>query len=242
MSGTAEPRWPLGLPTRLRPVELLSVGRASAVWAVRDSEVGADRVVKVLTPADEWQIDPAGRVETEARALARLADLAGVVPLREAGRTESGVGWLVYDRVDGESLGRLAPFDWAELVRIGSDLATTLAGAHERRVHHGDVSPSNVLVETSGRCWLADFGVAGLGPGHAYPGGLTPAFAAPERLRGALPSAASDVFSLCRTLDHVGGGPAPDHVRRVLAAGMDEHPGRRPTATDLAGSLAPPRG
>ncbi len=235
--GAAVPRWPLGLPTRLRPVELLSVGRTSAVWSVRDSGVGADRVVKVLAPSDDWRIDPADRVETEARALARLADLDGVVALREAGRTDSGVGWLVYDRIDGETLDRLAPLSWSELSSIGFDLARTLAGAHERQVHHGDVSPSNVLVEASGRCWLADFGVAGLGPGHDDPGGLTPAFAAPERLRGALPSAASDVFSLCRTLEHVCVGPAPDHVRSALAAGLDEHPGRRPTALGLAGSL-----
>lgn len=238
---SAERRWPLGLPTRLRPVELLSAGRASVIWSVRDSEVGADLVVKVLAPSDEWHIDPASRVETEARALARLAGLDGVVALREVGRTDGGVGWLAYDRIDGEPLDRLAPLRWSELVGVGAAVARTLAGAHERQVHHGDVSPSNVLVGGAGRCWLADFGVAGLGPGHADPGGLTPAFAAPERLQGALPSAAADVFSLCRTLEHVGDGPAPEHVRRALDAGLDDHPRRRPAASDLAGSLCPPR-
>ncbi len=232
----------MGIPSRLRPLDLLSDSGISAVWSARDTALGADRVVKVVMPSDSWHVDPASRVETEARALARLADLDGVVRLHEAGRTDGGVAWLVYDRIDGDTLEQLAPMPWSELAVIGATVARTLAGAHVRQVHHGDVTPSNVIVERSGRCWLTDFGVAGLGVGHDDPGGLTPAFAAPERLRGCPPSAESDVWSLATTLLRVAAEPVPESLLAVLERATDEHPVRRPTALELAGSLDPLRG
>jgi serine/threonine protein kinase len=141
------PPWPLGLPTRLRPVGILGVGASSVVWQVRDTEVGADRAVKVVAAAPGSTVDPARRAETEARALARLAGLAGVVELHEVGRTQDGAAWLVYDLVSGGTLAALGPCSDEELVRVGVRLAVTLVGAHRLEVHHGDISPTNVLID-----------------------------------------------------------------------------------------------
>ncbi|MGB3412631.1 MAG: serine/threonine-protein kinase [Microthrixaceae bacterium] len=106
-------------------------------------------------------------------------------------------------------------------------LASALAAAHNVGVFHGDISPGNVLYDESGRPWLSDFGMATLGAprpsgaarnpvrsgGSDTPdprelgaygiSGFTPAYAAPERLRGAMPGPRSDVYSLAATLWHV---------------------------------------
>ena len=235
------PPWPLGLPTRLRPVGILGVGASSVVWQVRDPEVGADRAVKVVAAAPGSTVDPARRAETEARALARLAGLAGVVELHEVGRTQDGAAWLVYDLVSGGTLAALGPCSDEELVRVGVRLAVTLVGAHRLEVHHGDISPTNVLIDAGGAPLLADFGMAGLGHAPDDPGGLTPAYAAPERLHGAPPSAASDVWSLAATLAAVAGPGLPARTRNVLSCCCAPLPGDRPDAATLADELRGPR-
>lgn len=235
------PPWPLGLPTRLRPVGILGVGASSVVWQVRDTEVGADRAVKVVAAAPGSTVDPARRAETEARALARLAGLAGVVELHEVGRTQDGAAWLVYDLVSGGTLAALGPCSDEELVRVGVRLAVTLVGAHRLEVHHGDISPTNVLIDAAGAPLLADFGMAGLGHAPDDPGGLTPAYAAPERLHGAPPSAASDVWSLAATLAAVAGPGLPARTRNVLSCCCAPLPGDRPDAATLADELRGPR-
>ncbi len=235
------PPWPLGLPTRLRPVGILGVGASSVVWQVRDTEVGADRAVKVVAAAPGSTVDPARRAETEARALARLAGLAGVVELHEVGRTQDGAAWLVYDLVSGGTLAALGPCSDEELVRVGVRLAVTLVGAHRLEVHHGDISPTNVLIDAGGAPLLADFGMAGLGHAPDDPGGLTPAYAAPERLHGAPPSAASDVWSLAATLAAVAGPGLPARTRSILSCCCAPLPGDRPDAATLADELRGPR-
>lgn len=231
------PQWPLGLPTRLRPVRVLGGGAASVVWQARDTEVGADRAVKVIYAAPGSGIDPARRAETEARALARLDGVAGIVALHEVGRTDAGAAWLVHDLVTGGTLADRAPCASVEVVQVGSSLATTLAAAHHRSVHHGDISPTNVVFDGDGQALLADFGMAGLGHAPDDPGGLTPAFAAPERLRGAPPSDASDVYSLTVTLRTVSSSPVPVEVQRLLTMGAAASPADRPSATELADAL-----
>ncbi len=222
-------------------MEVLGRGASSVVWHVRDTEVGLDLAVKVVTAVPGSLVDPARRAETEARALARLAGIDGVVALHEVGRTDDGAAWLVHDLAAGGSLAARAPWTSDDLARIGSVLARTLAAAHERQVHHGDISPGNVLFDGAGRPLLADFGMAGLGHAPDDPGGLTPAFAAPERLRGAPPSAASDVFSLAATLAAVVDGEPDDALVPVLARCRVEDPSRRPSAATVSDELASSR-
>lgn len=234
MSG---PSWPLGIPTRLRPLAVLAAGEATIVWKVRDTEVGTDLAVKVITVTEGSTVDPALRAETEARALARLAGLDGVVALRELGRCGSGAAWLAYDLVTGGTLADRAPCGAHEVVEVGATVARTLAEAHRRLVHHGDISPANVVFDAAGTALLADFGMAGLGHAPDDPGGLTPAFAPPERLRGSGPAASADVYSLAATLLAVTAPTARDEVASVLDRCWNEDPSERPSAAALADAL-----
>lgn len=252
---TSPPRWPLGIPSRLRPVEVLGVGGSSVVWRVRDTEIGADLAVKVVnTPGGRGGGTGGGsvgglhggldlRIETEARALARLRDVDGVLPLHELGLTEDGVAWMACDLVTGGTLADRAPVGPGQLATIGATVAETLTAAHLLEVVHGDVTPTNIVFDGDDRALLADFGLAAIGHVPGDPGGLTPAYAAPERLRGAVPSAASDVYGLGASLASVGtvsvtAAALPTELRDVLDRCCVEHPGHRPTAAALAAELA----
>ena len=262
--------WIAGLPTRFRIGERLGAGSTSEVWRARDLVSGVDVVVKVID--DEGA---AARLEREARALARLRGVAGVVRVHELGRSPDGTAWMVCDLAAGGSLrdridgapgsdgsvaaeGARGVLNPAEAWTVTHQLATALAAAHERRVVHGDVSPANVLFDDAGNAMLADFGAADL-DGRADPvrQGFTPAFAAPERRRGAAASTAGDVYSLATTvlaatvtaatvpsddepLGHGPDGEPPDErLVELLARCRDEHPGRRPTADEIAAGTAP---
>lgn len=236
----ALPPFPLGVPTRLRPVELLGHGSTSTVWRVRDTATGRELALKVVAPVPGSRIDPARRAETEARALARLGPDPGVVQLLEVGRTDDGEAYLVQQLVQGPTLAELAPLASARAATIGAAVAATLARAHAAGVSHGDVTPHNVVLGPDGAPLLIDFGMAGLGHAPDDPGGLTPAFAAPERLRGAPPSPAADVYSLATTLLGVLG--ALDARGRALLDGVlrtatSDEPAARPDAGAVADAL-----
>jgi peptide/nickel transport system substrate-binding protein len=149
-----------------------------------------------------------------------------------------------------------------EAASIGATLADALAAIHELGLVHGDVAPDNILIRGD-RTVLVDFG---LQSGADEPTGPrqrlgSPAFSAPERLRGAPPTAASDVWSLAATLYVLVEGTMPfgpvdlralrDQEELVLApfrragvlseplrAALELEPGARPSAAELSGRFA----
>ncbi|MFN7147921.1 MAG: protein kinase domain-containing protein, partial [Microthrixaceae bacterium] len=177
MSGQGTPRWPLGLPTRLRPVRPIGSGSSAVVWLVRDTEVGRDVAVKVLSGIDASGARTS-RLEQEARALARLADVPGICTLHEVGCTDDGTGWAVVDLAVGGTMADRAPLDEREVARVGAVVARTLATIHAHEVCHGDLTPSNVLFDDTGSPLLADFAMSALGGPGDPGGGLTPAWGA----------------------------------------------------------------
>jgi serine/threonine protein kinase/WD40 repeat protein len=92
---------------------------------------------------------------------------------------------------------------FASVARIGVQVAEALDYAHGQGVVHRDIKPSNLLVDTAGRVWVTDFGLAKaegtetLTQAHDILG--TPRYMAPERFRGEA-DRRSDVYGLGITL------------------------------------------
>ncbi len=224
------------LPTHLRLGEPLGGGAAGTVWRARDTRRGLDVAVKLLDGEDGPEA-----LEREARALARLRGVPGVLQLHECGVTARGVAWMVTDLAAG-SLARRAgddPLGDVAATALCVQLASTLAQVHRLGIAHGDVTPANVLLDDAAGALLADFGLASLDD-EVGRRGCTPAYAAPERLRGAPPSPAADVYSLAATTVAVARGrpphaeALPDDLAPWLLECLDARPSMRPDAAALA--------
>lgn len=211
----------IGLPTRIRLIEPLGSGSSCTVWRARDTHSGRDFAIKLL-PIRAGDALAAERLQREARALSRLSQVEGAISLHQVGVAADGTAWLLLDFAPGGSLRDCiqaraeetalplptplpptAPMPRMET--LAASLFLTLAEAHGAGVIHGDISPANILFGESGQPLLADFGMASLlggGDGTLGVVGFTPAYAAPERFRGAPPDRASDVFALAATLWH----------------------------------------
>jgi serine/threonine protein kinase/tetratricopeptide (TPR) repeat protein len=188
--------------------ELIGSGGMGAVYRARDPRLGRDVAIKVLNAAPD--ADSLARFEREARATALLAH-SNILTIFDVGSHE-GSPFLVSELLDGQTLReRLSsgPVDVEQALPIALQLARGVAAAHSLRVVHRDLKPENVFITRGGMLKILDFGLAKLhepplvGPENETLGmssaGLligTPAYMAPEQVRGALVDERSDVFAI----------------------------------------------
>lgn len=195
---------------RYRLVKLLGAGGMGAVWQAWDERLERAVALKMLRTqpelTDEEREVATQRAMREARISAGLHHPHAVMvyDVVEHDGRPCIVMQLVVSTTLSELLsehGRLTP---AEAARIGAQIASALAAAHELHIVHRDVKPGNILIAADGSAMISDFGISyALGDATITATGLihgTPAYLAPEVARGSSASFASDVFSLGATL------------------------------------------
>jgi len=187
---------------RYRISQVLGEGGYGTVYLAEDEELKRRVAVKV---PHRHQVRGREDIELyleEARAVARL-DHPAIVPVYDAGQTEDGLCYVVSKFIEGTDLAkrtaqaRLSHAESAELV------ATIAEGLHHAHLHglvHRDVKPGNILLELSGRPYLADFGLALKEEdfGKRATTGGTALYMSPEQARGEghRVDGRADIFSL----------------------------------------------
>jgi serine/threonine protein kinase len=207
------------------------------VWLARDTLLGRHVAVKDVTGQGE-------RVLREARAAARVVH-PNVVTVYDVVEHDDRQ-WIVMQHVESRTLADViaedGPLPPERAAEIGLDLVAALRAAHESGVLHRDVKPGNVLLDATGRAYLADFGIASAeGDGSITGAGMligAPSYMAPERVRGLESGPESDFWSLGVTIYAAVEGIVPfdrgDPLATMTSVLTDE-----PPAPTRAGWLAP---
>ncbi|HVX84022.1 MAG TPA: protein kinase [Phycisphaerae bacterium] len=160
----------------------------------------------------------------EARAAAAL-EHPHIVQIYETGEA-AGYYYIAMELVEGGSLASLVkacgPLDVGRACQLGAEAAEALAFASQHGITHRDIKPGNLMLSRSGRCKVADFGLAHIADpadGFAMPKNAvgTPAYIAPELLNGFPASAKSDVYSLACTMFFLLTGKTPFQSRDKAA-------------------------
>jgi len=158
--------------------------------------------------------DLARRLHREREIVGALAH-PGIASLLDGGTDAQGVPYLVLEFVDGVTLDswirKTAP-DVDAILRLALQILDALAYAHARLVVHRDLKPHNILVDARGQAKLVDFGIARvISPQRTAQTALalTPAYAAPEQLHDAPPTALSDLYSFTVVLFEMLSGELP---------------------------------
>lgn len=192
--------------------ELLGRGAHGDVYRAYDSRLDRDVALKLLRSR---QLSAHSAVIDEARLMAKVRHPSVVVVYgADAIRGRTGI-WM--ELIEGKSLDATVkssgPLSADEVVRIGIELCGAVIAIAKAGLLHRDVKAQNVVLESTGRVVLTDFGVGlelddtGEGLGTNLVG--TPAYLAPEVLAGRGHSGATEVYALGTLLHYLASGTFP---------------------------------
>jgi len=235
---------------RFEVQERLGSGGMGIVYEAYDPQLQRRLALKVLRADAAIAADGAARLVDEARAMAKLSH-PNVLTVYEAGTVADQV-FIAMALVEGYTLRSWLDAERRstdEVMAVLRDAGKGLAAAHAAGLVHRDFKPENVLVSADGHVFVTDFGLA-RSFAAAESGGWTnlssgrqttkmagtPAYMAPEQLRGQVVDARSDQFAWCVTAFEalVGERPYGDDELQRLA--LD--PSYVPAAVSVPSSLA----
>jgi hypothetical protein len=196
-------------------------GGMGIVFYADDTRLGRAVALKAIAPEFACVPRMRERLRREAQAAAKLSHpaIATVYTLEES----DGDLFIVSEYVEGTTLREeiaSCPLAETDLFDVARTLAEALAAAHARGIVHRDLKPENILRRSDGQLKILDFGLArdlhasagapntrptvhGQAPG-------TPAYMAPEQLRGSAGDTRSDVFAYGVLIFELATGRLPD--------------------------------
>jgi Flp pilus assembly protein TadD len=229
---------------RWGPFEHLQrVGRGSFGEVYRAFDPALERYValKLLLPGRLTRDEEVSALLREARAIARVRH-PNIVPIYGVDRHDGRLGFWS-DFVKGLTLSELVTRQGAtgprEAALIGIEVCRAAGAVHAAGFLHRDIKAGNVMREEGGRILLMDFGLT-----HAHGSGGdasgTPAYMAPELLRGQPATIASEVYAIGVMLFYLLTKQYPVQGASVAALREAHESGQRLTLLDARPDLPEP--
>lgn len=228
---------------------ILGKGGMGIVYKALDPDIEREVAIKTIrfdtlvdgTEKDEMMT----RFIREAKAAGRLSH-PNIITIYDVCR-EKDVTYIVMQFVEGQSLQGLIDsaraFSPPEIIELMKPLCECLDYAHANGIVHRDIKPGNILIDKSGKPYLADFGVARIETSTLTQSGTTVgtlSYMSPEQVKGQTVDSRSDIFALGVILYELLAGKKPfagDNLSTIVYKIVNEEPER---ITDVNKDL--PRG
>lgn len=237
------------LSGRFRLEETIGRGSMGVVYRATDLESNTPVAVKVTLGSDDEASDVAQRFQREIRVSKNLVH-PNVVRNISNGETPEGYPYLAMEYVEGELLGdimvREGPFPWRRFLGMAVQITRGLQAIHEFGLIHRDLKPENIMVSRKGDkeiVKIMDFGLARPEDPEQFKNFTqsradifmtvigqitgTPAFLAPESIRGLNVTTAVDLYALGVTFFEMLTGDLPfdkDTTNAMLSGHLFEDP------------------
>jgi serine/threonine-protein kinase len=203
-------------------------GGMSEVYKVWDRKRAVFLAMKVLHADMAEDKIFVRRFRREAQTLSRL-EHPNIVRFYGLEQDDSLV-FILMDHVEGASLRKelfqsKGPFPPQRVMEIVRPVCAALHYAHQSGFVHCDVKPANILIHANGTVQVSDFGIARMTETttSTMVGAGTPAYMAPEQVRGEDPTPQTDIYSLGIVLyEMLSGGERPftgEHARTTGTSG-----------------------
>jgi hypothetical protein len=228
--------------------EAIGRGSMGVVYRAQDLESGKAIAVKVSLTQDDGD-DHAQRFQREIRVSRNLVH-PNIVRNITSGETPEGYPYLAMEYVDGELLADLmvreGPFPTRRFMKMVIQIARGLQAIHEFGLIHRDLKPENILVYREGSkeiVKIMDFGLARPSDPEQFKNFTknradifvtmighitgTPAFLAPESIRGLKVTHSVDLYALGVSMFEMITGELPfdkDSTNAMLSGHLFEEP------------------
>src|SRR5262245_36175546 len=193
----------------------VGAGSFGRVYRARQLSTGQDVAIKLLrvfegASAAEVTMQRE-RFRREMRLCAALSH-PHIVRLIDSGSLDADTLYALFEFVPGPTLRQVLldeqRLDRAEALHLMTQVLDALCCAHAQGIVHRDLKPENIIITRTGlrrNATVLDFGLGGFTEGAVAGDALrltasrelmgTPSYAAPEQLRGEMPSTRSDLYS-----------------------------------------------
>ena len=198
-------------------IHVMKQGGMGTIFLARrsDGEFERDVVIKMI-PIDLNTLYAQNQFAHEKEILASLMH-PNIVQLYDSGTTDKGQSYFVMELVKGQSIINYCnnkTLNFKERINLFCEVLHAIGYAHQHLVIHGDIKPSNIMVNDEGQIKLLDFGIARLLHNNDVKlNGYSLSYLTPEHKQKQSIITTTDIHQLGQLLFELLTGVSPKHAR-----------------------------
>ena len=187
---------------RYRIIEEIGRGGMGLVFKAEDTELNITVALKIIHP--RYSSNPAFIERFKKETLtARSITHENVIRIHDLGEAEN-IKYISMEFIKGQDLGDLiqtsGQLTIKTTINMLRQICEALKTAHKKGIVHQDLKPSNIMIDSGGRLYIMDFGLA-RSVYRAEDFGRdvivgTPQYMSPEQVKGEKPDQRADIYSL----------------------------------------------